>query len=1241
MKRSFTFMMKLMLLFVVTLGAKAQSVNVPDLESKLITDVAQLYSNQEHNTTKAEGSGNDGDGYAALIDNNAGTYFHTNWSGNRITEKGSHYLQVELASDPGEFAFSYTRRNVVNDHTTKWSVIGFSENNPELAKADGEVLAEVSMPYTSSTETLTSDLIATKGYTVIRFYSEEQYPSTRVYWHAAEFQLHAAKQTSAREIALEKVGEAYATYSANKANFVPGTNPGQYDPAAVEAFLKALSDAEVVDSPEGESLTVEELEAITDAMKTTYEALVKTRVPFAMTIQPGYYYLRTGLGYYTSETTPDTEDPETGEPIPGETITTYHEKALYADGDKAMWGDFDKENVKFLWKIEAVADTAYCYTLTNMAKKYQFSAMGTLAADGKPVSFDFAGVSTQDAYTEGEMTYYNIRFTTDAERSGATYFHQNSHGGGAGKGSNIVGWYHTFDSAAETANASEWVLLPVDETVAEAIINGPATKIAEMIENAASIASETPAQMEIAKDIHTDLNMSTKLITEASQFASPWTQHKWGNPDGGKLEDGVLIDGNGATYWHSEWTDRAGAHGVQYLQISGIDTSIDGVAFQMVRRSASSDHLSKFSVYGVPADKAYVEGDESYKEMTTDECLEEKNGLELLATLTLGNPSSGATAISEPFETKGYSIIRIYEEETKTPSAHICWHAAEIQLYPAKVGPYYKDGTTQYNANKTVAETLEAAIADWTAKGYTADAIATPDEKPFADDYAKLVAAKEAWDAVYVDPAALREALTAAAAATGNVVVGEKVGQYSESNAALTALTSAVAEATAYDKAGKYNAEKSEALIAALATTDLAMACNQPKAGTWYKIKFDSEANYEANGWDKTGAVNANLGNLFDNVVVPANVFEEQLEEVDEPSMGQALRFMNEGDVDDELAAFRFVALGDTAYAIQHVSGYYISPSKTLSLTPAIFDVKGAGLGKVLIRVRNIDGTDQNNGGTPSYLHAQNAGHLLVGWANNTVGSSSALLIEEAESVSGEPSKPELNANPNGLRIMAQAIGWSVNKGQLYEVAGRKVAGEAQTLCFTKVDKAEAGLPYLHVMGNYADEEDEDQIDEDGEPCGEAVEITSDLSVLAPEAGSKNGMHATFAYYWVEPTREDVVVVVAREHYASYYGYKLATTISVDPTGEGPYDSNSNEGCDVSANTGYIVLSEVPVVEGSYDLEITVDGANSETAIQQVADVLNKSNSIYTIDGRYVGKGSVKGLSRGIYVIGGVKVAVK
>ncbi len=161
-----------------------QSAWVADPKVKLITSTSQISSPY---TETSEGS------IEGMIDGNAGTFWHSTWRNGEVPI-GTHYFEVEVSNLPESFALRFTRRNVYSDHITLWGIYGAPDSSS--TKEECTLLGTWNTPYTSSTETYTSPVFESQGFTRLRFYCEETRGAynNRGYFHLAEFQILGAKE---------------------------------------------------------------------------------------------------------------------------------------------------------------------------------------------------------------------------------------------------------------------------------------------------------------------------------------------------------------------------------------------------------------------------------------------------------------------------------------------------------------------------------------------------------------------------------------------------------------------------------------------------------------------------------------------------------------------------------------------------------------------------------------------------------------------------------------------------------------------------------------------------------------------------------------------------------------------------------------------------------------------------------------------------------------------------------------
>ena len=1009
---------------------------------------------------------------------------------------------------------------------------------------------------------------------------------------------------SPRDAAMAELIAVYTNYSTEE--FAAGTEPGQYGQTEVDAFNAALDAASEADGPSSDSFTAEDLQKMAQDIKDAYEAVLNSRVPFSVAVTPGYYYIVSALDFKTTTTTEATEDPETGEEIPGEIIETHHTKAMYNDGLNGKWGEMDdaaRQNANYVWKITEAGDKKY--HLINTQTEAQFNAVATSAAitlsenSDSLIVFDTAGLE--------DKGIYNIRLAAQAER-GYFYIHCDGHGGGTGKQGNLVGWCNTINAEEGIANASEWKLEAIDEATALAIIEAcsPTKQIKAMTDSAAVIVAAVPATIAIAQDKTAEINAEYPLIQSVEQLSSPMTEPNEGSIAG-------LIDGDAGTFWHSQWSGgRQPANGTDYIQIEMVETDIADAAFVYTRRAVQNDHLTVASVYG------------------TNDAEAEKNACELLATVNLPFTNNTETLTSDVFPLKGYQYIRIYAEATTNNRGY--FHMAELQLYPATVSSPY--ATTQAKERAAEISALEAAIEAW--KAIDLNAVKTAAE--IQAQFDALTQAYAAWQAVYVNPAALRQAI-ANAPDTKVIKIGNNPGEWASAEGTVAGL---VAKAQAYDESGRYTPAESQSYIEQLskAGENMFAAANKVKTGKWYNIRFATEAEYDAAGWDKNPAkelVNENVEEevshaLFGKYVAVGKRANETFSYTDEEgndinvtqynvaeltdedaTFGANAAFMNKEDLKNaDAALWQFVAIGDSAYVLQNkATGLYMRTGNTgavtMSIQPTTFTTSAIGYGKNLLKAVALTGANNN------YLHAERSTNNLVTWNATTIESNSALYIEEVEDVTEQPSndftwsiwpgKVQTVCYPTSLTASGNAVLYDVTldgtKVTLNPIKGNTIAaGKAAVLILDSPEDYEELVD---------DEDDENYNADNYELCTftHGTEFVAAPDTTGIFRGCFVNETISFGNIWAE-------------------GNSMVLT-----------KKSSNT---LGANTAYIKA-------GIEDLESTIELIieNEEVdAIQSAVANVSKAGNIYTVDGKFVGRGNLNSLKeKGIFILNGVKVLVK
>ncbi len=966
-----------------------------------------------------------------------------------------------------------------------------------------------------------------------------------------------------------------------------GTEIGQYNASdeLYNTFINAVQQAFDIVNNNVETPDETTLATILETIDKSYEDIMATLVK--LTIADGNYRIVSAM-QWTKTVRVDTGEKDTDEnPIYIETVT-HPTKAMYAtlEDMKAMWADLDSTDCRYLWKLTNNPETGFIQMMNiatdGILDKCSQSSQATLSTTSTTeMYFEYEG------RTEDRKVIIAMRPSTGGRY---TFLHANGHGGGTGNANNIVGW-------EASAGATQWILEPVsDQEVQELVDDYAPFKDHELLVSRYQKLIESADSLVVAATDET----RTELITRASQLSCPFGENDLypSKLDGGDISS--LIDGDPSTYYHTAWGGGNVTPGSHWL-FATFDQPVGGkLQVTMTRRTgAYNDHVSKMDVYG----GTDIEGpDDSFT---------------LLTQLSFPYKQPGESLKSDLFTVENaYPVYKFIVTETAPTSYNRGYfHMAEFNLMQVSTNENSQLKGMGETGTKLVSELAKAKEMDM--------------DELTMDEYNALKEAYDAAKAIYVDPTPLREAIRKNRNATQMVVIGTDPGYWSAESSAGS-FDTVLRNAEQYDKAGVYTQDQTDDFIRQIqaGVSDIMSSANPVQPGKWYAIRFATEDMYDQYGWPKSNAVNAKLGDLYDNYISPADVETEGEDEtlvipaMDEVSRGQALRFVSDQIIESmDQIAFRFIALGDSAYVLQHKSGLYVGGAGagtaiSLGLTPAIFNVSAVGLGKVLIHARNLKGAEY--GANPVYLHAQNAGHSLVTWTATEVGSNSALFISEID-------ENELNTidiaegvletvKPNSMRIWCYPVGFSVTDGELYEFKGMYQTDDACHYAFNRIDEAKPGQPVLYVNG------DIDEFDKDADDEYETLTITS--TDIAPDAQNDNGLQGTYTYQWVTPG----AVVVYGGNFGSW-GNTLVEAF-------GQYNTDCTR--DVSANTGYIAPEESLIAEGEYDLVFSIEGESTgintpETTLSQGAV------SIYDLSGRKV---SVQSVKKGIYIVNKKKVAI-
>ena len=226
--------------------------------------------------------------------------------------------------------------------------------------------------------------------------------------------------------------------------------------------------------------------------------------------------------------------------------------------------------------------------------------------------------------------------------------------------------YNLNEDQLDKNGNPQWYQVKIDKSESE-LVTIPGTNIrggevlieADMKSmTAAQHLSEKLSQAQAAYDS----TYSKKLITENSQFSSPYTETNEGSLNN-------LLDGDLTTFWHSSWSATSGAavaSGLHYLQIELPDATTGDLELTIGRRDnttteITNDHLTKADI------------------VATDEFDAETSACTMITTIDLPFGSQTEYVTADFTLPTAYRYIRIVEQETNNQQRGY-WHCGEVQL---------------------------------------------------------------------------------------------------------------------------------------------------------------------------------------------------------------------------------------------------------------------------------------------------------------------------------------------------------------------------------------------------------------------------------------------------------------------------------------------------------------------------------------------------------------------------------
>lgn len=968
---------------------------------------------------------------------------------------------------------------------------------------------------------------------VIQNHSEGSITVNKIYFCSEEefYNPNPEGQDEARQ----NLVDTYVRYQAKLGDFPVGTDYGTYPEDLFKAFEDAVNAALIMDTPEGVNMTAEQYNALAQAIVDAYRALIAAKKLYSPA--DGYYRLVCARLFSN-----------------GNDDDGYHDsvKGMYSSNTGSLgWNTLKTDDPTFLWTITRQPNNDYL--LTNAGNTLNFTSTDKCTDGIKYITIDpIAKVDGKyetiwPLSTEEDIVMFNFRFNDKAANT-SKYIHMNWHDGGKGWNGPLTTWYNTTNDSG----ASEWYLQAVSDEEVQEILNANAYGHDFLV-----MLNDANEKADIANDM-----IREKLITEAGQFSSPYSQNDLGSKDGGNLAEGVLIDGDNGTFWHSVWSEGSVEKGSHYLQIELADAVSGDIEFVFSRRMTSSNHLTQWGIYGSndPDGEKY-----DYEWITDLDTPYGEQGETIKRTFTIENG-------------KTYKYLRFYCESQGY------FHLSEMQLYALSENP-----------NNQAAQ-LGKTYTDLVAALEVANAV-DPNAVSKAD-YDALKAAYDPFIALFVDPTPLRDAINAAEPALNLVEIGKNPGQWAEG--ATAAIEKTIEDAKAYDKSGKYTQAETDAYVEALGdpSATIKAAANKVDPNKFYTIRFASEDKYEEQGWSTSNVISEEVGNLFDTYLTVAKAETLEPLSADDVRQGNNLFFTENADAD---IAFRFVPVGEGTYTIQHAAtGLYIQvygyDSWTgLTLNPSICTVEAAGYGEVLMHATDYAGKDLSN------LHAQLRDHRLVTWHDTKAGTNSCLIIEEVE-YDGEVGSPLADYQAGEITTMCYPVAVAASAGKMYTVAGTYQANDKVYVALNEVQAAEAGQPVVYIAeGTYEESE---------EPVLNTVTLTVGTEI-ALEPNNTGALYGTYTDLALE---EEAIIFtgkgcdVSTEETSTVYAHRAYIGGTAKADAAGTYSLVLEVGGDITGlgNT----LAEVNKAGTIYNAAGQVVRRNST-----LSDIQSLGRGLYILNG--------------------------
>lgn len=970
-------------------------------------------------------------------------------------------------------------------------------------------------------------------------------------------------------------------------NFIGGTDPGQYDKALVDAYDAAKKAAQ-------EAYAGSDAAAAKTAFLALEEAYLNLSLGEPAPVKEGYYRIESAFSAFIENQ--------------GEEAI----KTIYANNSSQMkWKNLDEKDATMVWQfIDRHDGTWILYNIgtaqyVDGAKSTAQSAIYTMTDDSTNCGVVITGLG---------QSQFNLNPDVYA-------FHTGGHSDGKGTEGDVVGWNGGLNGG------SAWYIKSVPEDqINDFIAIGQQNKLNRELTNlynAAYAKYQIGNSFTFGKDTLVTLADYEKdnNVVYSNADHNTLNESKDGQGYIGLLDNDTVKGPNTqnqleSTYWHSSW--GVAPEGTPYLQFK-LNKPVSAFGVYIYRRSNINQATEiYFQVSNDPSKDEWVD-----------------------AGSITGLPEN-TTGFSElGYQSNGFELDAEYQYVRVTwKSANGFTHFAGFHFHEATLSEECQNAQMGKPATD-----LKAALTK--ASGIIAKGNATE------QDIKDLQAAYDAYVAELADPTTLKNELNAAIslcdkAATPSMTKlnsDDKVGFVEGypgvyTDAAKDAFKAVVDEVKKYvddnDVNGTFTKDgiktNSEKLAAAVKTfkesaPKLTLA-DEKSEGLWYKISYSQHYfDYSGKEQDKTtndaGEVtNIRKGQLY----VAADADQDILNNAEIKVTGnETLETMK---INEAYGLWRFINMGDTAYAIQNkATGLYIG-EKTggnagLSMTPAAYKISDLGYATFLIEGSRLNGASINP------LHIQTDGQKLVFWANKDLGGGSCFDIEPTKD-QNKPSQLKYKVAEivkGRLYTMCYPISLGIVSDEIntqaypYQIATIDPAKKELTLTTIDDDNMEAGRPFFYIGADNG--------------LGVAEEPTAaDTTMLTADLAFDRKIVAT-------PATDNGLV-------GNYYGgTKVAAGFGVVKDTKGVQSIGvTTADQQIGWNSAYIDAALIKNAEEPGSIVVKIDGDLATSIKDAIVNAQSGPVNVYSIDGVLIKKNvkvseATKGLAKGIYIVGNKKVAVQ